>query len=97
MDNHNVKFWRRIITNLDGIAIAGLSLSFEMIQYIFSIGGTDVTDLIGNTLGGAIGISVYFVLHKIFNTKTTKVLNVLALMGTVFVVGLLALFVFVNH
>lgn len=79
------------------VSIAGVSLSFEVIQYIFSLGGTDITDLIGNTLGGAIGISLYFVLHKIFDTKTTKVLNVLALMGTVFVVGLLGLLVFVNH
>lgn len=33
-----------------------VSLSFESLQYIFAIGVTDITDLLGNTLGGVIGV-----------------------------------------
>src|SRR5699024_238307 len=31
--------------------IVGVSLLFEVIKYIFEIGGTDNTDFIGNTIG----------------------------------------------
>src|SRR5699024_8423175 len=40
--------------------IAGVSLLFEVLQFIFAIGGTDITDFIGNTFGGIIGIGIYF-------------------------------------
>lgn len=36
-----------------------ISLSFESLQYLLSIGASDITDLIGNTLGGLIGIITY--------------------------------------
>lgn len=70
-------FWKRIIP------IAGVSLSFELLQFLFAIGGTDITDLIGNTLGGAAGIGIYTVFYKIFKDRTNKILNILALAGTI--------------
>ena len=36
-----------------------VSLIFESLQYLFYIGASDVTDLIGNTFGGLIGIIIY--------------------------------------
>lgn len=73
--------------------IAAVSLSFEIIQYIFAIGGADVTDLIGNTVGGIAGIGMYIMSSKIFKEKTTKILSVIALSGTIFIIlfGLLAM------
>lgn len=76
--------------------IASISLLFEVIQFIFAIGGTDITDFIGNTFGGLIGISIHLVLCKFFKTKTNQILNALALIGTVCVVALLILLVLVN-
>ena len=35
---------------------SGLSLFFEVTQYIFAIGASDITDVIDNTLGAVIGI-----------------------------------------
>lgn len=35
------------------------SLSFEIIQYIFAIGASDITDVITNTAGGCIGLMIY--------------------------------------
>lgn len=43
--------------------IAGVSLLFEGLQFIFAIGASDITDFMGNTLGGIIGVEfiLYFV------------------------------------
>lgn len=68
------------------ISIAGVSLIFELFQFLFAIGGTDITDLISNTLGGAVGIGFYIVFSKIFKEKANKVLNILALIGTICIV-----------
>jgi len=43
---------------------AGLSLAFELAQYIFSIDSTDITDLITNTLGGAAGVGLAYWTRK---------------------------------
>ncbi|MDB0441175.1 VanZ family protein [Clostridioides difficile] len=72
------------------------SLAFETLQYIFAIGASDITDLIGNTLGGIIGIAVFMLLSKIFKNKTIKIFNVLALIVTVIVVLFLGLLIVVN-
>ena len=48
------------------IPIFVLSFVYETMQYIFAIGASDITDLIGNTLGGVIGIAVFKVFSKIF-------------------------------
>lgn len=83
----NWSFWKKIIH------IAGVSLLFELLQFLFAIGGTDITDLISNTLGGAVGIGFYIVFSKILKEKTNKILNILALIGTISIVllGLLAM------
>ena len=83
----NWSFWKKIIS------IAGVSLSFELLQFLFAIGGTDITDFISNTLGGVVGIGFFIVFSKIFKEKTNKILNILALIGTICIVllGLLAM------
>ncbi len=61
-----------------------VSLSFESLQYIFSIGATDITDLIGNTLGGVIGILFYLLIHRLMKckVKTNHFMNLFAFLGT---------------
>jgi len=83
----NWPFWKKIIL------IACVSLLFELLQFIFAIGGADITDFISNTLGGAVGIGVYIVFSKILKEKTNNTLNILALIGTICIVllGLLAM------
>ena len=39
--------------------IFAFSLTAELIQFIFAIGATDITDLIMNTLGGFLGLKLY--------------------------------------
>lgn len=72
--------WKKIML------IAGVSLLVELLQYLFEIGGTDITDLLSNTLGGAAGVGIYRMLSKILKEKTTATLNILALVGTIFVI-----------
>jgi glycopeptide antibiotics resistance protein len=76
------------------VPIAGVSLLFEVLQFIFAIGGSDITDLMGNTLGGIIGVGVYIVFCKLFSTKANKILNVLALIGTICIIALVLLLIF---
>ena len=67
------------------------SLGFEVIQFIFAIGATDITDLITNTSGGVIGIGIAFVLSKIFKNSWKKCINIVGLVCAV----LLSLFILV--
>lgn len=81
------------------VPIASVSLLYEVLQFIFAIGASDITDIIGNTFGGIIGIFIYIVLHRLFKTefKINKVLNIIALIGTICVIILLAFLVLVNR
>lgn len=45
------------------------SISVEVVQYIFAIGATDITDVIMNTLGGFIGLKLYSVCNKLISSE----------------------------
>jgi glycopeptide antibiotics resistance protein len=71
------------------------SLLFEVIQYIFAIGASDITDVIANTLGGIAGCGIFFILHKICKENTYKVIHAIALVleiGLAFFIGITGLF-----
>lgn len=57
------KLWQKL-----GI-ISAVSLGVEIIQFIFGIGITDITDLITNTLGGFIGLGLYTLSAKHINSE----------------------------
>lgn len=61
-----------------------LSLLFEALQYTLSIGAADVTDLLMNTLGTAIGAGFYLLLRRISKRpdRLNTVLNVVMCVGT---------------
>lgn len=67
------------------IPIFLVSLSFESLQYIFAIGASDITDLLGNTLGGIIGVVFYLIIYKLMKCKikTDRFMNLLASLGTI--------------
>ncbi|AKG33941.1 VanZ family protein [Paenibacillus durus] len=44
------------------------TLSFEILQYVFALGSSDVDDILLNFTGGLIGIAVYVVLSKIIHS-----------------------------
>lgn len=79
------------------LPIICLTLAFEVIQYVFAMGRTDITDIFNNTLGGVIGIGIYVLLSKIFKNRTIKVVNVFALAVTVYVVLHFAYLFYLSH
>ena len=81
------------------VAIVGFtSLSIEVIQYLFAIGASDITDLIGNTFGGLLGILFDRVSVKILKSrqKTNKIFNILATIATASFLILVALIFMAN-
>lgn len=80
------------------LPIAGVSLLYEVFQFILVIGASDITDFIGNTLGGIIGIGIYFVIRKMFKTENqiNKVLNIIALIATICILTFLLFLTLAN-
>jgi glycopeptide antibiotics resistance protein len=70
-----------------------LSLTVEVLQYIFRLGAFDTIDIITNTLGGIIGSMVFKGLENAFNNsiKTQKFVNKIAVTGTILMILLLVL------
>jgi len=59
------------------LGIIGLSLLFEIIQYVYSIGASDITDLITNTLGGLCGMILFGALGKVTTKYRMAIINFL--------------------
>lgn len=79
-----------IVSILTCIAsIFNTSLFYETVQYIFAIGCADVSDLISNTIGGMVGIAIYYIMFAVFRKYTNTVVNIAAgiiTVGTAFLI-----------
>jgi len=75
-----------------------ISLIIETLQFIFRIGASDITDIINNTLGGLIGLTICKGIEKGFknSVKAQKFINIMATMGTTLMIVLLLLLK-INH
>ena len=78
------------------LVVFGISFLFEVVQFIFAIGASDVTDLIGNTLGGIVGILFCIVMKKIAPKKFISTINVLGLVIEIVAIGLLLVLLVAN-
>ncbi len=78
-----IKAWKAVLI---GFAV---SFVLEALQYVMSIGAADVTDLITNTTGAALGACGYLLLRLIFRKqdRLNRVLNVLACIGMALFLG----------
>ena len=74
-------FWRKLAF------VFIFSLAVEVIQFVFAIGVTDITDVITNTSGGFLGLILYALLNTFVDTK--KLDRSIVIAGTI----LLALFI----
>lgn len=59
----HVGFWRKLAY------IFIFSVVAEILQFVFAIGTTDITDIITNTLGGLFGLGVYSLVSKFVDKK----------------------------
>lgn len=72
------------------------SLLFEVIQFIFGIGASDITDIIANSLGGIIGILIAIVISKIFYSNWRKVINIISLIGGIILTLFMGILILAN-
>ncbi|HFR3842681.1 TPA: VanZ family protein, partial [Streptococcus suis] len=72
------------VTNLCLIML--VSLCFEVLQYLLLLGVADITDLLANGLGGAIGINIMYVLTSIWREKAYVRMNIFCFVLTFFVI-----------
>ncbi|WP_031526528.1 VanZ family protein [Dyadobacter crusticola] len=77
------RFWPKLAI------ILAFSFVVELLQYLFAIGATDITDIITNTLGGFIGLQLYDLSNKYISSRnldcTIIVLGILLLLFFLFV------------
>lgn len=83
-------FWKKLLS------IALVSIGYEVLQYIFSIGASDITDVIDNTLGGLIGILLYLILKKLFRQKADWILNGICTVATTLGIAFFGVLLAVN-
>ena len=74
-----------------------LSFLFEIIQYVFAIGASDITDLIGNTLGGIAGIAICTLFKRLFKEKFITIINSIGLTIEVLAVLMLGILFVANR
>ena len=74
----------------------GISLVYEIIQYIFAVGACDITDLINNTLGGIVGILIFKLRRRVLGDKAFKVVNIFSSVCVVLIVIMMGALIFLN-
>ncbi|MDR1393758.1 MAG: VanZ family protein [Bifidobacteriaceae bacterium] len=62
---------------------AGLSIIFEVSQFAFGIGVLDITDVISNTAGAAVGLSLHTAARQTLGAKAARIGNGIGLALTV--------------
>ena len=78
------------------IVVFFVSFLFEVVQFIFAIGASDITDIIGNTLGGIVGILFCVMMKKIVPKKCISIINAFGGLIELVVIGLLLLLLGAN-
>ena len=61
-----------------------ISTVVEVLQYIFAVGSADIDDVILNTVGGLIGVSLFRVMELLLKDQTKKAVTILAPVGGIF-------------
>ena len=69
-----------------------ISLIFETLQFVFGIGASDITDVITNTAGTAIGAGFYCILNLCLK-NTEKIDSLLRILAAICTVIMLLMFV----
>ena len=77
--------WLRVLIGLL------VSAAFEALQYVFALGSCDVTDVILNTAGTALGVGLYYLLIKLLKGKTETVVDIVITAGAALLLTLYAI------
>ena len=77
--------------------VFGISFLFEAVQFIFAIGVSDVTDMIGNTFGGICGILLCVIMRKFAPKKFISIINAAGAFIEIAAIGLMLLLLMANR
>ncbi len=73
------------------LVVPFVSLLFEVMQYILSVGRSDITDIITNTTGGILGILVFVMMSRLVQNKDKLRIVLTAILSVVILLGVGAL------
>ena len=73
-----------------------ISLLFEIMQFVFALGASDITDIITNTAGGIVGIILCLLFKKMFPQKHITIINILGFIAEILAILLLAILLIAN-
>lgn len=54
------------------LPVVGVSLVFEIVQYVFGIGASDITDVLTNTAGGLVGIGIAWLCLRLLGDRAQR-------------------------
>ena len=78
------------------IHIFATSFIFELIQYIFAIGASDITDIISNTSGGIIGVVVSMFMEKLLRENWIKYINIVSTICAIILTAIIVILLLTN-
>lgn len=70
-----------------------LSFGFEVLQWCFSLGASDITDLITNIAGGALGAGLFFVLGKLLKGKEVIAVSIIGAILELLLISLMIILI----
>lgn len=73
-----------------------ISFLFEVVQFVFALGASDITDIIGNTFGGIVGVFLCITIKRIAPKKYVSTINALGMFSEIIAIGLLVLLLIAN-
>lgn len=74
-----------------------LSFLLEILQFVFAIGASDITDVIGNTIGGIVGLAIFTLFKKLFSKKYITIINSIGLMTIILAIAMLGILFIANR
>lgn len=78
------------------LIIFATSFIFELIQYIFDIGASDITDIISNTSGGIIGVVVSMFMEKLLRENWIKYINIVSTICAIILTAMCVILLLAN-
>lgn len=72
------------------------SILFEVIQYVFAVGASDITDVLMNSAGGLLGIGTAVLVEKLSEKHWVRIINILSLTGAVLLGALIVMLILAN-
>jgi glycopeptide antibiotics resistance protein len=84
-------WWRTWARALGTVALTSAAL--EVAQYVLAVGSTDISDVLANTAGGAVGLLLVALMRLVLRRRTAVVITALCAVGTVMALLATAAFV----